>query len=850
MPGLLPMKVIKVGNSSQSRVAQACDRCRSKKIRCDGIRPCCSQCANVGFECKTSDKLSRRAFPRGYTESLEERVRSLEAEVRELKCLLDEKDEKINMLSRLPSSSPTSRKSPPRSSDPAVMHRCNDSSTTTHRDELIHVQNASSLRKPSQDSPFMGPSSTRAFLDAFASKLERSGQSSAHISLDATIPPPLHTWPLQDSRLKMPPRLVSDQLLNIFFQEWAPLYPVVHRPDILRTYSRYTSNPQSIENDKYALTQLNLIFGIAVVSSTPRIPQDPVFFERSWIPKLEALSEDISLSALQCYVLAEIYYSLKSDYRTLLRYRSLAVALCLQLGLHQSQKRFSFNPLMSETRKRVFWCQYSLDRFAAALTGLPVLMAESDICTEYPSDVDDENVTETGFIPTPPEQSTRISSALALFSASRILSKVLEELYPSPAGYEISLPTMHSLAEELDDWLKKLPSHLRVEFVQDKPTSGFTSGRAPILSIIYYFIRMLLRRPAACYGKPESASPSMLPLVDSSKHILQLLKLLEERRMSLTLSINKRELIVLSGLGVLWQSLDLSPDSKLVKEGQKSLHVAMSLLECESAEAAAEFGAIVSNLSPEEAQRRASGENLQLTADVPPSPSRDTSARDQLLQPLKTRFSFSSESDISTYSKDSVRRSNCTVSSPELSRSVRSSSPRSGCSEMSDQAKRNKSECPASGLGMDYLQLNGEKKQVPAAFGGGMELSDWEHVLSDMDNGHANIYNGIYGAGETPATFATLHSGYQRPAQAPQQQSSPMSVIPSIPPAQHGWPQGGWGSNSGNRPAPNKHGEVPSTQTTMADAYEAIMIPHNLDTMDDSGADFAMTDSWIRQCVM
>src|SRR5690606_40194292 len=100
MPGILPMKLIKCGNS-QTRIAQACDRCRSKKIRCDGVRPCCSQCANVGFECKTSDKLSRRAFPRGYTESLEERVRQLEAEVREFKDLLDAKDEQLDMLSRI-----------------------------------------------------------------------------------------------------------------------------------------------------------------------------------------------------------------------------------------------------------------------------------------------------------------------------------------------------------------------------------------------------------------------------------------------------------------------------------------------------------------------------------------------------------------------------------------------------------------------------------------------------------------------------------------------------------------------------------------------------------------------------
>lgn len=101
MPGILPMKVIKLGTSAQSRIAQACDRCRSKKIRCDGISPCCTQCANVGFECRTSDKLSRRAFPRGYTESLEERVRLLETEAKELKVLLDEKDEKIDILSKI-----------------------------------------------------------------------------------------------------------------------------------------------------------------------------------------------------------------------------------------------------------------------------------------------------------------------------------------------------------------------------------------------------------------------------------------------------------------------------------------------------------------------------------------------------------------------------------------------------------------------------------------------------------------------------------------------------------------------------------------------------------------------------
>lgn len=61
------------------RVSQACDRCRQKKIKCDGAKPC-GGCSAIGFECTTSDKLSRRAFPKGYTVNLEKRVKELEDE--------------------------------------------------------------------------------------------------------------------------------------------------------------------------------------------------------------------------------------------------------------------------------------------------------------------------------------------------------------------------------------------------------------------------------------------------------------------------------------------------------------------------------------------------------------------------------------------------------------------------------------------------------------------------------------------------------------------------------------------------------------------------------------------------
>lgn len=67
--------------SDQIRSSQACDRCRLKKIKCDGLKPSCTSCKKVGFHCQTSDKLTRRGFPRGYTEMLEREVIKLQRQL-------------------------------------------------------------------------------------------------------------------------------------------------------------------------------------------------------------------------------------------------------------------------------------------------------------------------------------------------------------------------------------------------------------------------------------------------------------------------------------------------------------------------------------------------------------------------------------------------------------------------------------------------------------------------------------------------------------------------------------------------------------------------------------------------
>lgn len=119
--------------------------------------------------------------------------------------------------------------------------------------------------------------------------------------------------------------------------------------------------------------------------------------------------------------------------------------------------------------------------FSAALLGLPKLLNESDVHSEYPADVDDENISEQGFQSTLPGESTRVSNALALFRMARILSKVLDDFYPAASFHDLSLQKIGALNDELDVWLGSLPPHLRLHFVQDKPSTSVIGSRSPLL---------------------------------------------------------------------------------------------------------------------------------------------------------------------------------------------------------------------------------------------------------------------------------------------------------------------------------------------------------------------------------
>ena len=151
---------------------------------------------------------------------------------------------------------------------------------------------------------------------------------------------------------------------DLFFQEWQPLLPVLHRQTFLRLYGQFLSEPdaQSLQGNKVAVAQLFLIFEIAAHSSSSKAKPNTASYEFQWRKALSSAGSTPSLAVLQCHVLAQLCYLLKADYSHLLRHRGYAVSLCHQLGLHQGHRVHSLTPFEVESRKKVFWCQYILDR--------------------------------------------------------------------------------------------------------------------------------------------------------------------------------------------------------------------------------------------------------------------------------------------------------------------------------------------------------------------------------------------------------------------------------------------------------------------------------------------------------
>jgi hypothetical protein len=130
----------------------------------------------------------------------------------------------------------------------------------------------------------------------------------------------------------------------------------------------------------------------------------------------------------------------------------------------------NFSPIEAELRKRLFWTIRSQDIYVGALLGLPTFLDDSDIDQEWPTEVDDEYITETEIRPMPEGKVSVLAASNAHTRLVLILEKICKNVYPitgtqsggkNSLTYSVSYSKIRELEQDLQRWLDQLPMALK-----------------------------------------------------------------------------------------------------------------------------------------------------------------------------------------------------------------------------------------------------------------------------------------------------------------------------------------------------------------------------------------------------
>lgn len=83
----LPFSAKRKRQPGLSRIQGACERCRTRKNKCDGQLPVCSTCRKANVPCIVLDRVTHRQYPRGHVDALEREIEQLRARITELEQL-------------------------------------------------------------------------------------------------------------------------------------------------------------------------------------------------------------------------------------------------------------------------------------------------------------------------------------------------------------------------------------------------------------------------------------------------------------------------------------------------------------------------------------------------------------------------------------------------------------------------------------------------------------------------------------------------------------------------------------------------------------------------------------------
>ncbi|KAL4898236.1 fungal-specific transcription factor domain-containing protein [Aspergillus ambiguus] len=452
--------------------SQVCDRCRMKKIRCDGLLPSCSNCKASDASCITSKQLKRRTRPRRHLELQERLLDELRVQnenlQREIQQLRSSHSTNINTSIW----SDTSPGSPAPNHQMLQFTASFDTATTVHEQDQPVIKHLGRLVPSSPSVNRFAGSTTGIYFIRCAETVHKSlfnheeGFPEVVNRLHLLGPSPEYFGPrhlLSPANLSQPPHFIFKKPrayylhgLTDFFQSWISIWPILMKKQFFSHFHRIfdlveTHDPNLSPSDFAILRQIFLVLSISAWQSRSPKECDLYYTNALECAQTTTVPENGDLPGLQSLLLTCLYLQLTRKHEEWIQISGQAVRLAQSLGLHRHSRRFRFCAGEVELRKRIWWCVYAVDIACSIVHGLPKIIQDDDVDTDLPIDTDLDDVT-TADIPLPlPGEKTSMATFIAYATLLRILSSCLKSLYTTTKRRN-GVAKITALDHELSVW--------------------------------------------------------------------------------------------------------------------------------------------------------------------------------------------------------------------------------------------------------------------------------------------------------------------------------------------------------------------------------------------------------------
>jgi hypothetical protein len=385
---------------------------RRQPTQCDGIRPKCSTCQDLGFECEYSTIETNKPFPRSFTDTLAARLGAVEEALFTLTSRVDRHDAQITTArhdlsmgvnSRNAASGGTTTPHDVSAHDSAILHDATDGMGAVSFSE-------------EENTGFFGPSSniafTRQIVRAVKTTLRNQPlpqrgfhhdhhQPQNHMLHVSRPPSPLHQrvdtddWRTENPiSMALPPDEDCMRLIHQYFGRTGVLFPYIHEESFIQTYNSFKATHfRKVRRSWLGL--LNMILAMATrtavnskLSAQEREEQSDTFFVRGWRLCEKQVKYSPSLEIVQFLLLLSQYLQGTSQGAETWNAHGLTVKSAYQLGLHSTDALKQYPPLEREIRKRTWYMCIVLDRTLSMTFGRPFVIPASYIRVPHPEPYD------------------------------------------------------------------------------------------------------------------------------------------------------------------------------------------------------------------------------------------------------------------------------------------------------------------------------------------------------------------------------------------------------------------------------------------------------------------------------